>query len=123
MFDQWEAHLVSRGYGPVYFDGVNRFYLHRIDPELRSGFGAPPNILDNFILTEAFGFARGLAGKIAAAKAETQHFSAHAASRDLEASKRSEEHTSELQSLMRTSYAVFCLKNKNNYTTSIHISI
>src|SRR3546814_8625072 len=30
---------------------------------------------------------------------------------------RSEEHTSELQSLMRISYAVFCLKkkNKNNY--------
>src|SRR3546814_1939166 len=31
-------------------------------------------------------------------------------SRDL---RRSEEHTSELQSLMRTSYAVFCLKKKN----------
>src|SRR3546814_1970883 len=39
---------------------------------------------------------------------------------------RSEEHTSELQSLMRISYAVFCLKKKNNiiqrltqsYTTS-----
>src|SRR3546814_15568682 len=28
-------------------------------------------------------------------------------------SKRSEEHTSELQSLMRISYAVFCLKKKN----------
>src|SRR3546814_4206413 len=27
---------------------------------------------------------------------------------------RSEEHTSELQSLMRNSYAVFCLQNKNN---------
>src|SRR3546814_4074098 len=27
--------------------------------------------------------------------------------------ERSEEHTSELQSLMRISYAVFCLKNKN----------
>src|SRR3546814_9464611 len=27
---------------------------------------------------------------------------------------RSEEHTSELQSLMRISYAVFCLKNKQN---------
>src|SRR3546814_7532488 len=27
---------------------------------------------------------------------------------------RSEEHTSELQSLMRSSYAVFCLKNKNH---------
>src|SRR3546814_3351787 len=29
---------------------------------------------------------------------------------------RSEEHTSELQSLMRISYAVFCLTNKNNST-------
>src|SRR3546814_7145685 len=29
---------------------------------------------------------------------------------------RSEEHTSELQSLMRTSYAVFCLKQKNTST-------
>src|SRR3546814_9639202 len=30
-------------------------------------------------------------------------------------SDRSEEHTSELQSLMRISYAVFCLKKKNKY--------
>src|SRR3546814_8037239 len=30
---------------------------------------------------------------------------------------RSEEHTSELQSLMRISYAVFCLKQKNTETT------
>src|SRR3546814_4504262 len=30
---------------------------------------------------------------------------------------RSEEHTSELQSLMRISYAVFCLKKKNKKTT------
>src|SRR3546814_7947262 len=29
---------------------------------------------------------------------------------------RSEEHTSELQSLMRISYAVFCLKKKKNFT-------
>src|SRR3546814_4797926 len=29
--------------------------------------------------------------------------------------RRSEEHTSELQSLMRISYAVFCLKKKNTY--------
>src|SRR3546814_9506436 len=29
------------------------------------------------------------------------------------ATRRSEEHTSELQSLMRISYAVFCLKKKN----------
>src|SRR3546814_3112359 len=33
---------------------------------------------------------------------------------------RSEEHTSELQSLMRISYAVFCLKNKNKHIIQIH---
>src|SRR3546814_10007142 len=32
-------------------------------------------------------------------------------------SRRSEEHTSELTSLMRISYAVFCLKKKNHNTT------
>src|SRR3546814_6497288 len=35
-----------------------------------------------------------------------------------EADIRSEEHTSELQSLMRISYAVFCLKKKKNTHTS-----
>src|SRR3546814_2565169 len=34
--------------------------------------------------------------------------------------ERSEEHTSELQSLMRISYAVFCLKKKTNSTNYIH---
>src|SRR3546814_3843970 len=33
---------------------------------------------------------------------------------------RSEEHTSELQSLMRSSYAVFCLKKKNREHTRHH---
>src|SRR3546814_4658484 len=47
-----------------------------------------------------------------------------------EQARRSEEHTSELQSLMRISYAVFCLKKKKNtsilkertyvYTTATH---
>src|SRR3546814_7939147 len=36
----------------------------------------------------------------------------------LEARERSEEHTSELQSLMRISYAVFCLKKKKKYKTT-----
>src|SRR3546814_13935567 len=38
---------------------------------------------------------------------------------------RSEEHTSELQSLMRISYAVFCLKKKkkNRYHALIHYSV
>src|SRR3546814_1559656 len=33
---------------------------------------------------------------------------------------RSEEHTSELQSLMRISYAVFCLKKKKKYRRKTH---
>src|SRR3546814_1064593 len=36
---------------------------------------------------------------------------------DLQQGGRSEEHTSELQSLMRISYAVFCLKKKNKDDT------
>src|SRR3546814_4519118 len=35
----------------------------------------------------------------------------------MEMMARSEEHTSELQSLMRISYAVFCLKKKTKYYT------
>src|SRR3546814_9307649 len=38
----------------------------------------------------------------------------HAAVRFLPRQNRSEEHTSELQSLMRISYAVFCLKKKTH---------
>src|SRR3546814_7543031 len=34
--------------------------------------------------------------------------------------RRSEEHTSELQSLMRISYAVFCLKKKKHKNTNKH---
>src|SRR3546814_6904762 len=36
---------------------------------------------------------------------------------------RSEEHTSELQSLMRISYAVFCLKKKTNIKTITYIHL
>src|SRR3546814_6859704 len=35
-------------------------------------------------------------------------------------SRRSEEHTSELQSLMRLSYAVFCVKKQTTPSTNIH---
>src|SRR3546814_1330268 len=45
-----------------------------------------------------------------------------AAPAELEAAVRSEEHTSELQSLMRISYAVFCLKKKNTTTQNYSIT-
>src|SRR3546814_1024140 len=52
-------------------------------------------------------------------RAKKRAYVSYAASRRIhnmwqQALPRSEEHTSELQSLMRISYAVFCLKKKNN---------
>src|SRR3546814_2674431 len=45
-----------------------------------------------------------------------------AAAGNLAADPRSEEHTSELQSLMRISYAVFCLKKQTyNHTTTHNV--
>src|SRR3546814_4394333 len=44
--------------------------------------------------------------------ADREHFEEHAV--------KSEEHTSELQSLMRISYAVFCLKKKKKNRTTLH---
>src|SRR3546814_1177588 len=41
---------------------------------------------------------------------------------DIPAVARSEEHTSELQSLMRISYAVFCLKKKKKCNTQYYRS-
>src|SRR3546814_8562772 len=41
----------------------------------------------------------------------------HAYHQIVSGDSRSEEHTSELQSLMRTSYAVFCLKKKKTHNT------
>src|SRR3546814_2881469 len=52
---------------------------------------------------------------IAATPVETSAFAT--LDRSADERLRSEEHTSELQSLMRISYAVFCLKKKNNTTS------
>src|SRR3546814_7246584 len=41
--------------------------------------------------------------------------------RNGESMERSEEHTSELQPLMRISYAVFCLKTKNTPIAFLHV--
>src|SRR3546814_9558857 len=47
---------------------------------------------------------------------DDEHLRAHRQA----AADRSEEHTSELQSLMRISYAVFCLKKKTRKTSNEH---
>src|SRR3546814_7810969 len=61
----------------------------------------------------AFGERHGLVGAIDRAGGgidQMRHLELAAAFQDI--GERSEEHTSELQSLMRSSYAVFCLKQK-----------
>src|SRR3546814_5211169 len=58
-----------------------------------------------------------LARFVALGRGGLHHLSAlvaHLRCRHSSAGHRSEEHTSELQSLMRNSYAVFCLTKKNN---------
>src|SRR3546814_1875863 len=60
----------------------------------------------------------GRAGRIAGAKKGAGPGRAPWVRRRGVLADRSEEHTSELQSLMRISYAVFCLKKKNNTNTA-----
>src|SRR3546814_8346526 len=55
-----------------------------------------------------------LSNSPAVSRAELNRKGRHRCSPGTPTNRRSEEHTSELQSLMRTSYAVFCLKKKNN---------
>src|SRR3546814_7607541 len=88
-----------------------RLNLH-IDPGLRLAVRGDPTrlrqVLSN-LLSNAVKFTeRGAVTLSVMRKGETQsHHQVRFEVRD-----RSEEHTSELQSLMRISYAVFCLKKK-----------
>src|SRR3546814_3297673 len=68
------------------------------DPAVAAGDGVKATT-EPSSLREVVRLAYGLQGKQVSLKASTV--------------ERSEEHTSELQSLMRISYAVFCLKKKN----------
>ena len=46
----WESEVLARGYQYVYFDGLNRFYVHKNRTELQSAFGPGPNVFDDYIL-------------------------------------------------------------------------
>src|SRR3546814_1787061 len=60
-------------------------------------------------------FTRGFRQRLdAAVEQKAAAIEHHLGDARLLGSRRSEEHTSELQSLLRISYAVFCLKKKNN---------
>jgi FkbM family methyltransferase len=54
----WEPQLLRLGYQFAYFDGLNRFYVSNSRPDLKSNFGAGPNLFDNFILNDTSSFSR-----------------------------------------------------------------
>src|SRR3546814_1667693 len=71
---------------------------------------------------EIASFGSGVDTSVAAFTAMTPAYAAWATEqRDGELLARSEEHTSELQSLMRISYAVFCLKKKTTQEQPVHV--
>jgi FkbM family methyltransferase len=43
----WERALLKKGYIPVWFDGLNRFYLREEDSWRRKFFKTPPNVFDS----------------------------------------------------------------------------
>lgn len=59
-YGEWEAMLQARGYHYVYFDGVNRFYLHGSQYDLRRHFGPGPNVFDQFQLAASTSYVRHL---------------------------------------------------------------
>lgn len=46
----WEPTVEKLGYRFVYFDGLNRFYVHQDHAELASAFGPGPNVFDDFVI-------------------------------------------------------------------------
>ncbi|HMA51171.1 MAG TPA: FkbM family methyltransferase [Magnetospirillaceae bacterium] len=62
----WEPLLLKRGYKPVYFDGLNRFYVAKAHADLAERFTSGPNTFDDFVLAESNYFARPLANELRA---------------------------------------------------------
>lgn len=48
---QWEADVLAKGYRYVWFDGLNRFYVHEDHAELAERIAMPPNVFDEAALS------------------------------------------------------------------------
>jgi FkbM family methyltransferase len=76
---RWEPLLLRRGYTPVYFDGLNRYYVSGEHLDLKKAFCAPPNVFDNFSIngTASTSIHRHIyerhAGEIAKIESNVQH--------------------------------------------------
>src|SRR3546814_5324197 len=82
------------------------------------GVSAPPMLVSGFQFVLAATFFAGIV--IVFAPVLLAYIAERSALRIVATPARSEEHTSELQSLMRISYAVFCLKNKTKHKNYIY---
>jgi hypothetical protein len=50
MWHEWEGILLANGYEFALFDGLNRFYYRREEPQLRERLSYPANVTDGFAL-------------------------------------------------------------------------
>lgn len=83
----WEPHLLDYGYEPVYFDGLNRYYVSIAKSELCEAFRAGPNVIDGFQLDSAAPFCSLVRDKYQAELNRMQaemDLAEHAAAQELE---------------------------------------
>src|SRR3546814_7770313 len=98
--------------------GLSEIALGRLDDPQVTALGLHIEGFDSLRALEALAAkARALRKPVIAMKVGR---SAEARAATLSHTARSEEHTSELQSLIRISYAVFCLNKKNNNNAYKH---
>ena len=58
----WEEKLFDSGYGLVYFDGLNRFYIcNEKYADFKDRFKCPPNVFDDYVLWEVIKRERNIA--------------------------------------------------------------
>ena len=92
-YEDWQPQLEQRDYEFVYFDGLNRFYVHTSQKDLRAAFGPGPNYFDDFSIVEASPFAKHLSGLLQTEKQTVVELSA--------ANRRLEEQVVELSAANR----------------------
>lgn len=73
--EEWESRIVELGYEFLYFDGLNRFYLHRDHMELKEFFGLGPNFFDDFSVSKYSPYARDPARELADLERRNHQFS------------------------------------------------
>src|SRR3546814_5014924 len=117
-FGQFGGRYVAETLMPLILDLEREYRAAKQDPEfeeefqylLRQYVGRPNPLYFAERLTKELGGA-----KVYLKREELNHTGAHKINNCIGQILRSEEHTSELQSLMRISYAVFCLTKTNNF--------